>query len=89
MNWDVINDFIDKDALAAFVAGLKEPYFGYAQAAKSKDTEDAYAFLCKIKSKEITAQSMDFNTHQKKFQKDYTPKTTDMAHQSNRPNKSK
>lgn len=85
MNWDVINDFIDEDALAAFVAGLKEPYFGYAQAAKPKDTEDAYAFLCMFKSKEITVQSMASNTHQKRFQKDYNPKTTDMPHQSNRP----
>lgn len=58
-HWDAINDFIEEDALAAFIAGLREPYFGYAQAARPKDLEDAYAFLCKFKSKEITASNMN------------------------------
>lgn len=57
-NWQAINAFIDEDGLAAFIAGLKEPYFGYAQAARPTDIEDAYAFLCKFKSKELTASYM-------------------------------
>ena len=40
--------------------------FGYAQAAKPKDIEDAYAFLCKFKSKEITATSMSSDNIAKK-----------------------
>lgn len=57
-HWNAINSFIDEDSLAAFISGLREPYFGYAQAARPKDLEDAYAFLCKFKSKEITANNM-------------------------------
>lgn len=57
-NWKAINEFIDEDGLAAFIAGLREPYFGYAQAARPADLEDAYAFLCKFKSKELTASYM-------------------------------
>lgn len=74
-HWDAINDFIEQDALAAFIAGLREPYFGYAQAARPKDIEDAYAFLCKFKSKEITANNMgqtNKNTNQN-FQKFVKP----------------
>ena len=56
-NWDVINTFIEEDALAAFLSGLKEPYFGFAQAACPENIESAYAFVCKFKSKENTAQS--------------------------------
>lgn len=58
-NWDAINSFIEEDALAAFLAGLKEPYFGYAQAARPEDMEAAYAFVCKFKCKETTASKMD------------------------------
>lgn len=36
-NWDVINAFIEEDALADFISGLNEPYFGYAQAARPKE----------------------------------------------------
>lgn len=54
-NWQAINEFIEEDGLAAFIAGLREPYFGYAQAARPADLEDAYAFLCKFKSKEVAA----------------------------------
>lgn len=57
-SWQAINEFIDEDCLAAFIAGLREPYFGYAQAARPNDIEDAYAFLCKFKSKELTAACM-------------------------------
>lgn len=56
-HWAVICKFIDDDALAAFIAGLKHPYFGYAQAAKPENIESAYAFLCKFTSAEkISAQ---------------------------------
>lgn len=51
-HWEAINLFIDQDALAAFVTGLRKPYFGYAQAARPKDIEEAYAFLCKFTSNE-------------------------------------
>uniref|UniRef100_A0AAG5CPY3 Gag protein n=1 Tax=Anopheles atroparvus TaxID=41427 RepID=A0AAG5CPY3_ANOAO len=54
-HWDAINSFIDEDALAAFIAGLRAPYFGHAQAARPKDIEDAYAFLCKYKAQELNA----------------------------------
>lgn len=57
-HWDAINNFIDEDALAAFISGLRGNYFGHAQAARPKDIEDAYAFLCKFKSQEITASNM-------------------------------
>lgn len=58
-NWDAINSFIEEDALAAFLAGLKEPYFGYAQAARPDDMEAAYAFVCKFKCTETTASNME------------------------------
>lgn len=65
-NWKAINEFIDEDCLAAFIAGLREPYFGYAQAARPTDLEDAYAFLCKFRSKEVTAAWMaDKPSHKK------------------------
>ena len=55
-NWAVINSFIEEDGLAAFIAGLQQNYFGHVQAARPKDIEDAYAFLCKFRSQEITAE---------------------------------
>lgn len=58
-HWDAINEFIEEDALAAFISGLSEPYFGYAQAARPKDIEDAYAFLCKFKSKQVVARNLN------------------------------
>ena len=56
-NWEAINAFIDEDGLAAFLAGLKEPYFGYAQAACPEDLEAAYAFVCKFRCSESTASN--------------------------------
>lgn len=56
-NWGAINLFIDEDGLAAFISGLKGTYFGHVQAARPKDIEDAYAFLCKFKSQEIAANT--------------------------------
>lgn len=58
-SWDAINSFIEEDALAAFLSGLKEPYFGYAQAARPDDMEAAYAFVCKFKCKETTASNVE------------------------------
>ncbi|XP_055623508.1 uncharacterized protein LOC129766933 [Toxorhynchites rutilus septentrionalis] len=46
-SWGAISKFIDEDALAAFISGLNENYFGFAQAAKPESLEDAYAFLSK------------------------------------------
>lgn len=57
-NWAAVNLFIDEDGLAAFISGLKGTYFGHARAARPKDIEDAYAFLCKFKSQEIVASSI-------------------------------
>ena len=36
-----VDQHSDEDGLAAFLAGLKEPYFGYAQAACPEDLEAA------------------------------------------------
>lgn len=67
-HWEGINEFIEEDVLAAFIAGLSHPYFGHAQAARPKDLEDAYAFLCKFKAKEITANIIsESNKTQKPF----------------------
>lgn len=73
-NWDAINAFIEEDALAAFLAGLKEPYFGYAQAAGPADMEVAYAFVCKFKSKESTANNMEIPQKHFKKPKEYLQK---------------
>lgn len=56
-HWDAIVKFINQDALAAFIAGLRAPYQGYAQASGPKDLEDAYAFLCKFQSTEKIAET--------------------------------
>jgi hypothetical protein len=45
-SWEAISAFIEEDGLAAFILGLRKPYFGYAQASKPKDLEEAYVFLC-------------------------------------------
>lgn len=58
IHWNAITNFIDEHGLAAFISGLREPYFGYVQAARPKDLEDAYVFLFKFKSKEITANNV-------------------------------
>lgn len=55
--WPAISMFIEEDALAAFISGLRKPYFGYAQAAKPKNIEEAYAFLCKFNSNEIISEN--------------------------------
>lgn len=56
--WEAIEAFIEEDALAAFIAGLKKPYFGYAQAARPKNLEEAYAFVCSFTSTEKTSANM-------------------------------
>lgn len=53
-HWEAINSFIDEYSLAAYMSGLQKPYFGYAQARGPKSIEDAYAFLCKFTSTEVT-----------------------------------
>lgn len=55
-SWPAISKFIDQDALAAFVSGLNEFYFGHALAARPKTLEDAYAFLCEFTSSERIAR---------------------------------
>jgi hypothetical protein len=60
-HWEAVNAFIDEDALAAFISGLRKPYFGYAQAARPKDVEEAYAFLCKFTSNEQTSKAKHSN----------------------------
>lgn len=56
-SWQAICSFIEEDALAAFISGLQKPYFGYAQAAKPKNIEEAYAFLCKFSSNETISNN--------------------------------
>ena len=56
-HWEAILKFIEQDALAAFIAGLRAPYQGYAQASGPKDLEAAYAFLCKFQSTEKIAET--------------------------------
>lgn len=58
LSWTAINNFIDETSLAAFIAGLHDPYFGYVQAARPENLEQAYTFLCKFKSNESTSQNM-------------------------------
>lgn len=54
--WGAISKFIDQDALAAFISGLNEFYFGHALAARPKSLDDAYAFLCEFNSSEKIAR---------------------------------
>lgn len=65
-HWDAINQFIEKECLAAFINGLRKPYFGYAQTAQPQNLEAAYAFLCRFQCAETT--------------KKFTNKTTDSPH---------
>lgn len=80
-NWEAINRFIEEDGLAAFIAGLHPHYFGHAQAARPKDIEDAYAFLCKFRSQEIAVEAI-------KTPKGEKPFTSQTIHKTNyTPNK--
>lgn len=72
-NWEAINSFINEDALAAFITGLRKPYFGYAQAAKPKDLEEAYAFLCKFTSNERASFSNNKTQRPSKADNNKTP----------------
>jgi hypothetical protein len=75
-NWQAINQFIEEDALAAFIAGLRKPYFGYANAARPKDLEEAYAFLCKYQSNEKTSSNMMSKPNdQRNPRKQFQPRT--------------
>ena len=44
-----------ENALAAFIAGLSQDYYGHVQAASPKDVEDAYRFVCQLQTKKATA----------------------------------
>lgn len=74
-SWQAISTFIEEDALAAFISGLRKPYFGFAQAAKPKTLEEAYAFLCKFS----TNESISNNSRKPILTNQYTPKTNQMA----------
>lgn len=65
-SWPAISKFIDQDALAAFVSGLNEFYFGHALSARPKTLEDAYAFLCEFTSSERIARGEKQNEHKNK-----------------------
>lgn len=78
-HWEAINAFIDEDALAAFISGLRKPYFGYAQAAKPKDVEEAYAFLCKFTSNEKTSHNMTQNKQTRDFKPNSNPNFVQQA----------
>lgn len=75
-NWAIICKFIDEDVLAAFISGLKHPYFGYAQAAKPDNIESAYAFLCKFVSAEKISTQLS-------SQNNYTKQSSSSAKQYN------
>jgi phage shock protein A len=74
-NWEAISEFIEEDALAAFISGLKKPYFGYASAARPKSLEEAYAFLCKFTSNEKTSSGMFKRTSSNDTKKPFQKKT--------------
>lgn len=57
-HWDAVNAMIEEDAIAAFISGLRKPYFGYVQAANPTNIEEAYAFLCKFNSREKNSNNM-------------------------------
>lgn len=85
-SWPAISKFIDQDALAAFIAGLNEFYFGHALAARPKSLEDAYTFLCEFTSSEKIARGEKKNEnvsrqprdhqHKKDNNKFYKPNST-------------
>lgn len=60
-NWEAINCFINEDALAAFIAGLSEEYYGHVQAAQPKDVEEVYNFLCMLKTKKDFGKVIEKN----------------------------
>lgn len=80
-SWPAINAFISEDALAAFISGLRKPYFGYAQAAKPKCIEEAYAFLCKFNSNELISNNSKKPNNPNNSQK---PKAIDYYQQKNK-----
>lgn len=71
-NWEAVNALIDEDAIAAFISGLRRPYFGYVQAARPNNIEEAYAFLCKFQSNEKNSSNMKIQKTNKKS--DWEPK---------------
>lgn len=73
-SWQAILAFIEEDALAAFISGLRKPYFGFAQAAKPKTLEEAYAFLCKFSTNECIS-----NHTKKPIQANFNPQRTNQV----------
>lgn len=72
-SWLAISSFIEEDALAAFIAGLKKPYFGYAQAARPKNLEEAYAFLCKFSANETISNNSKRMSETKTYNQNRAP----------------
>lgn len=81
-SWPAISKFIEQDALAAFVAGLNEFYFGHALAARPKSLEDAYAFLCEFTSSEkiARAEKKTENTNRQPRDQQYKKHNKDNNH---------
>ena len=50
-----------EDALAAFIAGLSQDYYGHVQAASLKDVEDVYRFVCKLQTKKDYTTNRDIS----------------------------
>ncbi|XP_035787857.1 pre-mRNA-splicing factor ISY1 homolog [Anopheles albimanus] len=69
-HWEAINHFLEQECLAAFINGLNKQYFGYAQASKPTDLENAYAFFCKFQNAE-TAQKQTKYDKTQNFQNKY------------------
>jgi len=40
-SWEAVNAFIDEDGLAAFICGLQKPLFGFVQASKPSNVQEA------------------------------------------------
>ena len=60
-NWEAINCFINVDALAAFIVGLSEEYYGHVQAAQPKNVEQVCKFLCMLKTKKDFGKVIEKN----------------------------
>lgn len=78
-SWMAISTFIEEDALAAFIAGLKKPYFGYAQAARPKNLEEAYAFLCKFSTNETISNNSKKMSEVKSYNQNRVPQKSEQS----------
>lgn len=82
-HWEAVNTLIEEDALAAFISGLRRPYFGYAQAAKPANIEEAYAFLCKFTSKEKNSNTI--KTQKSNFMRKNDPRPSTSNNKNTEP----